>query len=347
MKDLQQILLDDDIVSSINNNMNDLLTLIPELKNMMGFEHRHPHHHLDVWNHTLLALSLSKKDFDIRLSLLLHDIGKPFSYQEEEDVRHFKHHAEESEKMARTILERLGYPEKYIDEICFLIGSHDTPIDDDLVNYHYDLSVKLYEVQRCDALAHNPEKLDKRIAYLHETKGKLRARNNISIPLEDYKDYLVNFYRYESDNSLSRRIKRRKMLSLKYDDFFLQKIIDDTYAFVKDIFNSKAIDVGYCTFLLNEESTQYISLGLIDDGSADSIFIDNQGRMISTYLLKRIFGDTLCMEVHQEEVAFNTKNKVNNNYCYSLYMSGFPKNMRELKEILFGRTRVLKKHSMI
>ena len=79
---LQEILLTDDIVKSINDNMDDLLLIIPEIKNMIGFEHNHPHHHLDVWNHTLLALSLSENDFDIRLCLLLHDIGKPFSYQD-------------------------------------------------------------------------------------------------------------------------------------------------------------------------------------------------------------------------------------------------------------------------
>ena len=77
---LEEILLSEDIVSSINNNLDYLLNVIPEIKYMIGFEHKHPHHHLDVWNHTLLALSLSERDIDIRLTLLLHDIGNPFSY---------------------------------------------------------------------------------------------------------------------------------------------------------------------------------------------------------------------------------------------------------------------------
>ena len=73
-------MLSDNVVECINNNLDYLLVLVPEIQYMIGFEHKHPHHHLDVWNHTLLALSLSQNDFDIRLCLLLHDIGKPFSY---------------------------------------------------------------------------------------------------------------------------------------------------------------------------------------------------------------------------------------------------------------------------
>ena len=32
------------------------IQVIPELKNTIGFEHKHPHHHLDVWQHTLEVL---------------------------------------------------------------------------------------------------------------------------------------------------------------------------------------------------------------------------------------------------------------------------------------------------
>ena len=77
---LYDILLCDDVVGAINDNLEYILKIIPELKDMIGFEHRHPHHHLDVWNHTLLAISYSPKVFDVRLVLLLHDIGKPHCY---------------------------------------------------------------------------------------------------------------------------------------------------------------------------------------------------------------------------------------------------------------------------
>jgi tRNA nucleotidyltransferase (CCA-adding enzyme) len=139
---------------------------------MIGFEHNHPHHHLDVWNHTLLALRLSKKDFDIRLCLLLHDIGKPFSYQDEE-IRHFRNHALVGANISKEILQRLGYKEDYIKYIWYLIAHHDTKITKEEIDENYDLSLKLYEIQRCDAFAHHPYKLERRKEYLHDIYKKL------------------------------------------------------------------------------------------------------------------------------------------------------------------------------
>ena len=173
--DLQSILLSENIVESINKNMDYLLTIIPEIKNMIGFKHNHPHHHLDVWNHTLLALSLSEKDFDIRLCLLLHDIGKPFSYQDEE-IRHFRNHAKVSSEMSRIILNRLGYDEEYINYLSYLIENHDTKIDNKQIKNNYEVCLKLYEIQKCDALAHHPDKLEKRKQYLNEIENKMNYR---------------------------------------------------------------------------------------------------------------------------------------------------------------------------
>lgn len=169
---LEKILMEEDVVSSINNNINLLLTIIPELENMLGFEHKHPHHHLDVWNHTLLALSRSPQNLEIRLVLLLHDIGKPFSYQEGE-VRHFKGHSVVSSEISKDILKRLNYNEKEIEEMCNLIREHDDLITDEDIVKNRELAQKKFIVQFCDALAHNPAKLEKRIKYLLDINNKL------------------------------------------------------------------------------------------------------------------------------------------------------------------------------
>lgn len=170
---LYDMLMQDDIIESINDNINNLLIIIPELKYEMGFEHKHPHHHLDVWQHTLLALSMSERDFDVRLTLLLHDIGKPFSYQEEDGIRHFKGHPEVSKKIGKKILQRLGFNNLYIKKICYLISKHDEPITNKDIEKYPEITKKRYEIQRCDALAHNPEKLEKRKKYLELIKQKI------------------------------------------------------------------------------------------------------------------------------------------------------------------------------
>lgn len=172
-KKLYKILTSDNITKSINDNLEFLLRLIPEIRFMIGFEHNHPHHHLDVWNHTLYALSLSENNFDIRLTLLLHDIGKPFSYQDDE-VRHFHNHPKVSSYISRLILNRLNFDEDYINYICYLIKNHDTPITEDDIKNNVGIEYQRYLVQECDALAHHPKKLEKRKKYLNEIKGKMK-----------------------------------------------------------------------------------------------------------------------------------------------------------------------------
>lgn len=175
---LYNILMSDNIVQQIRSNFDYLINLIPELKYMVGFEHKNLHHHLNVWEHTLYALSLSDKNFDVRLTLLLHDIGKPFSYSEKNGIRHFYNHPRVSAEMSKQILTRLGFYNEYVERICYLVANHDTPITKNDVNNNYDLSYTRYLIQECDVLAHNPSKLEKRRKYLETTKELILKKMN-------------------------------------------------------------------------------------------------------------------------------------------------------------------------
>ena len=170
------ILMASDVRKEIKDNLDYVLTLIPELKSMIGFEHKHPHHHLDVWEHTLYALSLAPEDFDIRLTLLLHDIGKPFSYVEEDGIRHFHSHANVSANISEKILKRMEYSDEYIKKICHLIRYHDTPISEKDIEDDYELASTLLKIQECDGLAHHPDRLDKRKKYLSITSEMLNKK---------------------------------------------------------------------------------------------------------------------------------------------------------------------------
>lgn len=171
---VKRILMADDVDTSIRNQLDILLKVIPEIKDMIGFEHNHPHHHLDVFEHTLLALSRSPQDFEIRLVLLLHDIGKPHSYQDEE-VRHFRNHTLVSSDIARNILERLEFDEEEIEEMCTLIKEHDSYISEQEIRSNRYIAQKKFQIQYCDGLAHHPDKLEKRALYLMDLNKRLHT----------------------------------------------------------------------------------------------------------------------------------------------------------------------------
>ena len=160
--------------NSIEENQNTIIKYIPELKYMIGFEHKHPHHHLDVWNHTLMVLNNLNESDDIELKMagLLHDIGKPFSYQDEE-IRHFHGHAEVSKDICIEILQRFEYPKEFIKHVSYLVLKHDTPIDPNNLDTSYEMTKKLLTLQYADAKAHHPDKIKKRIDFLDNISNQL------------------------------------------------------------------------------------------------------------------------------------------------------------------------------
>lgn len=163
---LYSLLMSQSPSDDIKENIKFVTKLIPNICDMIGFDHKHPHHHLDVWEHTLYALSLSVPIFEVRLALLLHDIGKPHSYQYDGGVNHYKGHNRVSCSIAKKVLTRLEYDESTIKTVCEIILRHDTPLHKSEIQKDTDFCKLLFEVQKCDSYAHNPEFNERRIEYV-------------------------------------------------------------------------------------------------------------------------------------------------------------------------------------
>ncbi len=140
----------------------DLLEpFLPEAAPTVGFLQNSKYHHLDVWEHTLAALSMANQDLVTRLVLFLHDIGKPHVYTEDAEGGHFKGHGAVSAEIADRVMQRLRFDNATRARVVLLVEHHDRPLSAEpkrLKRWMRQLSdediLRMCEIQRCDRLAH-------------------------------------------------------------------------------------------------------------------------------------------------------------------------------------------------
>lgn len=100
--------------------------ILPELDRAMETQQYHPHHIYSVGEHILHSLKSVGPDRVLRLTMLLHDIGKPDTMTVDEDgITHFHGHAKVSAEMAEKILRRLKFDNDTINMVRRLVMYHD------------------------------------------------------------------------------------------------------------------------------------------------------------------------------------------------------------------------------
>ena len=98
--------------------------IIPELTLGRGMAQRKDYHNFDVLEHSLKTLLYAEEN--IRLTALLHDVGKPYCMIK---TGQFYKHDLEGEKIALKILDRLKADNKTKREVAFLIKYHMLDMD--------------------------------------------------------------------------------------------------------------------------------------------------------------------------------------------------------------------------
>lgn len=107
-----------------------IFEILPELKPMQGFEQHKPEYHLfDVWEHTLHAIGAVESTEILRLTMLLHDSGKPSCFTMDETGGHFYGHARFSVEIAERALTRLRVDNATHDAVLTLVKHHDIPLE--------------------------------------------------------------------------------------------------------------------------------------------------------------------------------------------------------------------------
>lgn len=99
---------------------------LPELDGAMETPQRHPHHCYSVGEHILQSMGFVEADRVLRLTMLLHDIGKPAVLTVDgQGQTHFHGHAGAGADMAENILRRLKFDNDTIHIVCKLVRYHD------------------------------------------------------------------------------------------------------------------------------------------------------------------------------------------------------------------------------
>ena len=103
-----------------------LSVIIPEIAPAVGFTQYGKKHAYDVWEHICHTVDTIPDDRILRLTMLLHDLGKvPTHKLNDKGDSTFKNHAFVGGEMAREILTRLKLDKKTINRVSFLVGCHD------------------------------------------------------------------------------------------------------------------------------------------------------------------------------------------------------------------------------
>lgn len=135
--------------------------ILPEFDSMMETPQNNPHHCYNVGRHTIESLKYAPADKVLRLTMLLHDMGKPACHQTDEDgIDHFKGHAKEGMELSREILQRLKFDNETIYQVTNLVKWHDCRMEPSHITIRKilnkigpDLFDKLLVVQYADTMA--------------------------------------------------------------------------------------------------------------------------------------------------------------------------------------------------
>lgn len=161
-----------------------IFEIFPELRPMKGFSQCTHFHHLEVWDHTLSALSHTPPDLAVRLAVLFHDSGKPDSFTKDtKGCGHFKGHAAVSARLTEKFLNEIRCPRVLKEQVTELVAHHQDPLEkcksevrESLRKYGIEQFKRLMTVRRADACAKHPnhvkETLEK-IACVDEMLGEV------------------------------------------------------------------------------------------------------------------------------------------------------------------------------
>lgn len=152
----------------------------PELGPLVTLEQNNPWHCWGGWEHTIHAVEAAPADVTLRLTMLLHDIGKPSCKStDEQGIDHFYGHPAVSAQLADQMLRALKFDNRTREQVVLLVERHDAQLPPKsqvirrwLGRLGTETFFQLLEVKRADNMGQVPEKVQDRLAEFDEIKAK-------------------------------------------------------------------------------------------------------------------------------------------------------------------------------
>jgi tRNA nucleotidyltransferase (CCA-adding enzyme) len=155
---------------------------ISELNGLEEFNQDNPYHGYSLFDHTLESTKLMENTLHLKLTMLLHDLGKVETRTiDDVGIAHYYGHPGASTNIALKILKRLKYDNETIEKVLTLIKYHDCElrsrksIKKMLNRIGEDLLRDLIKVKWADILAQNLIYAKERLTNLVKVEQKLNA----------------------------------------------------------------------------------------------------------------------------------------------------------------------------
>lgn len=128
--ELKRLLCGENVKNVLIDYREIFAEIIPKLKNVFDYEQNSRYHNSTLYVHTARAVAAAPKSAEMRLAMLLHDIGKPFCRTTDENGEgHYYGHAAKSAEIAERILRELKCDNALRMRVCEIIKYHDIPVE--------------------------------------------------------------------------------------------------------------------------------------------------------------------------------------------------------------------------
>ena len=197
--EFSKLLLGDNVEQILLEYKEIFAVIMPQIEPCFDCRQNTKWHNYDVYTHSVKSVAVAPKSLELRLTLLLHDIGKPQCKTTDINGQdHFKGHPQVGVNIAHEILKSFKASNQIINKVLLLVEHH----DDDLstkpstikrwISYvGKDNIIDLIDVKIADMLTHNLVYAQDTVNYFYEIKQVASEVLSADEPIS-LKDLAVN-----------------------------------------------------------------------------------------------------------------------------------------------------------